>query len=65
MPIEITGDGPLVVALRLLEIIARQEKRKSLLDGSAGLTQDWILDTYRKCLHATRDIPERGPDSGV
>jgi len=51
-----SGDSPEVVALALLERIARCEGRHfepAPPEGSAA-SRDWILDTYFACLNTVR-----------
>ena len=51
-----SGDGPEIVALALLERIARSEGRQfeHKLEGGGVAIADrkWILDTYFECLQA-------------
>lgn len=51
-----SGDSPEVVALALLERIARSEGRHFEATPQEGSTADrqWILDTYFDCLSAVR-----------
>jgi hypothetical protein len=51
-----SGDSPEVVALSLLERIARSERRHFEATPPQGSIADrqWILDTYFDCLNAVR-----------
>lgn len=51
------GDSPELVALALLERIARAEGRQFDIKPDAGMTtadRTWILATYADCLSAVR-----------
>ena len=56
---EITGDSPQAVALKLLELIAIQQGRP-LGDPTKSADKQWILDTYKECLHIVLDIRRWG-----
>jgi hypothetical protein len=47
LDIEIEGDSEAAVALALLRIIMRAEGK-----DEGGVTADWILATYQRCLSA-------------
>lgn len=52
-----SGDSPEIVALALLERIARSEGRqfeRKPEDGMSVADRRWILDTYFECLAAAR-----------
>ena len=53
-----SGDGPEIVALALLERIARSEGRQfehKLESGALAIAdRKWILDTYFECLQAVK-----------
>ena len=51
-----SGDSPEIVALALLERIARSENRHFEAAPQQGSTADreWILDTYFDCLSAVQ-----------
>ena len=52
-----SGDGPEIVALAMLERIARSEGRQFEHKPEAGMAvadRKWILDTYFDCLQAVR-----------
>ena len=52
-----SGDGPEIVALALLERIARSEGRHfdtKPEDGATTADRKWILNTYSECLDAVK-----------
>lgn len=52
-----SGDSAEIVALALLERIARSEGRQFDREPEEGMTaadRKWILDTYFECLNAAR-----------
>jgi len=52
-----SGDSPEVVALALLERVARSEGRqfeRKPEDGMIAADRKWILDTYFDCLNAVK-----------
>jgi len=52
-----SGDSPEIVALALLERVARSEGRqfeRKSEDGGIVADRQWILDTYFECLNAVR-----------
>jgi hypothetical protein len=52
-----TGDSPEVVALALLERVARSEGRHfdaKAADDMTPADRKWILDTYFECLNAAK-----------
>ena len=52
-----SGDSPEIVALALLERIARSEGRqfeRKPEDGMTAADRKWILDTYVECLNTVR-----------
>lgn len=53
----INGDSPEAVALRLLELVAKTEKKTFVADMSNQVNTDrkWILDTYAECMLAVRN----------
>jgi hypothetical protein len=62
MATEITGDSPHAVAYRLLELVGISEKKQLGLSATSA-NKDWILETYKECLHAVLDTRQRGDHS--
>jgi hypothetical protein len=51
MAIEITGDSPQAVALRMVEVIALNEG-KTFADPTRAPDRKWLLSTYEACIEA-------------
>ena len=60
MAVELSGDSPHAIALRLTELIALQEG-KSINVTPSGADRKYTLDLYKECIDAVLSVRRWGP----